>query len=77
MAKWSAKQAAAERVKAVINQNFDLLVKDLVREWATRGETILVFLPGIGEITEVYDTIAPLQGSSASWRFRHFPKVKK
>lgn len=46
---------------ATIFKDFELVVKELIQRAANGGEGILVFLPGIGEITELHDHLLPLE----------------
>lgn len=46
---------------ATITKDFELLVKEVITHSAAGGEGILVFLPGIGEITDLHDQLLPLE----------------
>ncbi|CAD7943828.1 unnamed protein product [Amoebophrya sp. A25] len=46
---------------ATITKDFELVVKEIIMQSARGGEGILVFLPGIGEITELHDQLLPLE----------------
>jgi HrpA-like RNA helicase len=44
-----------------IVEKLNHVVKDIVLRCGQGGEGILVFLPGISEITELHDTLMPLE----------------
>jgi len=48
-------------VKPQIQEGFFLVAFDLIRALGSPGESILVFLPGIGEITDLYEILTPLE----------------
>ena len=42
-------------------KGLDTVCYDLIRNLGIGGESILIFLPGIGEISELYETLANLE----------------
>merc|ERR1719359_1166590 len=57
------KMVAKRRKDASPNiiRGLDILVYELITRVAAAGEGILIFLPGIGEITELHETLMPLE----------------
>lgn len=44
-----------------ISQGLDVFVSDIIRNLAVPGESVLIFLPGIGEITDMYETLSQFE----------------
>lgn len=57
-----------KRPEPQITQGFDELCKELVQQMARERCTMIVFLPGIADITSFYETLAPLDTSRADRR---------
>jgi len=57
-----------KRLEPQITQGFDELCKELVQQMAQDQCTLIVFLPGIADITSFYETLAPLDTSRADRR---------
>ncbi|CAK0848611.1 unnamed protein product, partial [Prorocentrum cordatum] len=50
-------------VKPQLQKGFETLVVELVRALGCGGEGVLIFLPGIGEISELFDALSVLESS--------------
>eukprot|EP00928_Gymnodinium_smaydae_P088006 TRINITY_DN7216_c0_g1_i2.p1 TRINITY_DN7216_c0_g1~~TRINITY_DN7216_c0_g1_i2.p1 ORF type:complete len:1398 (-),score=312.91 TRINITY_DN7216_c0_g1_i2:290-4483(-) len=60
-----------KRLEPQITEGFDELCKELVQQMAREMCTLIVFLPGIADITSFYETLAPLDTSRAERRGGH------
>jgi len=64
------------RLEPQITEGFDEVCRDLVQQMARETCTLIVFLPGIADITQFYETLAPLDtarverraSDSSNWR---------
>jgi hypothetical protein len=54
-----------KRAEPAIVEGCDMLCKELVQQMAREKCTLIVFLPGIADITSFYEALAPLDGSRA------------
>ncbi|CAK0789347.1 unnamed protein product [Prorocentrum cordatum] len=52
-----------KRAEPAIVEGCDMLCKELVQQMAREKCTLIVFLPGIADITSFYEALAPLDGS--------------
>jgi len=57
-----------KRLEPQIAEGFDELCKELVQQMARETCTLIVFLPGIADITSFYETLAPLDSARADRR---------
>ncbi|PFH36294.1 hypothetical protein BESB_044860 [Besnoitia besnoiti] len=64
---WEAEMQTS--LQPQIMEGLDAVCLDLVTALGYGGETILIFLPGIGEITDLYETLSRLD-SSTVWTAR-------
>mmetsp|Transcript_119275 Transcript_119275/g.309503 ORF Transcript_119275/g.309503 Transcript_119275/m.309503 type:complete len:1378 (-) Transcript_119275:291-4424(-) len=64
----SSQASGFKRLEPQIAQGFDELCKELVQQMAREMCTLIVFLPGIADITSFYETLAPLDTSRADRR---------
>ncbi|PHJ18936.1 helicase associated domain protein [Cystoisospora suis] len=60
---WGAEMETS--LQPQIPEGLDSVCLDLVTSLGYGGETILIFLPGLGEITDLYETLSRLDSSTA------------